>query len=86
MPRQTKTAYEIWEAIHQVLYKDRSLDGQLAEIPYITVVGLPPGQPAGSANWDLSACSSPPAIQRAKAALQKDLDLALPHLGSSAHN
>lgn len=88
MPRQTKTAEEIREAIRQELYQDKELEWRLAGIPYFTIQALPPGQLAGAVNWELNVSSCAPefaaAIQRAKVNVQSRFNLASLPLGSSA--
>lgn len=89
MPLQIKTADEIVEAVRKHLYADESIDGQRANIPYLAVHALPPGQPPGSANWALDIAGNcsvamAGAIQRAAAAVQSEVMLQVQPLGSSA--
>lgn len=87
MQRPTKTTTELMEAVRLALINDKALEWKLSDIPYIGIHAVPPGHPTDVANWDLSvtSCSTEmaAAIQRAKVAVQKDYDLALPPLGSS---
>lgn len=88
MPRRMQTADEIRESIHQRLYVDSALDGMLADIPYISVQPLPSGQNVADTNWTISCAGASPemtaAVYRAMAAVQAEVDLAVPPLGSSA--
>lgn len=89
MPLKIKTADEIVAAVQQHLRADETIYGQLADIPYLAVHALTPGQPPGSANWALGiagSCSAAMtgAIRRAEAAVQSEAMLQAQPLGLSA--
>ncbi|MBS7778563.1 hypothetical protein [Acidovorax sp. CCYZU-2555] len=88
VPLDIKNATDILAEVHQTLHDDRSIDGQHGNVPYLSINALPPGQPSGTANWDLlisGDCSQAmeQAIQRAKVAVQSRMSLLQPFLGST---
>lgn len=88
MARQTLTSDQLRVAVYQELLNDKALEGMLADIPYLSVRALPPGQDVSVANWAITFCSCTPemaaAIHRAASHVQQHHDLATPFPGSSA--